>query len=148
MAATPVAVEQALTLKWPLHPGSIATGRAEVICLGPTDWLILAPSERDSRTLFTTVCVAFRESSFRATDLSSAMVQIRLEGNGVRSLLAQGCSIDLHRGSFPPGLSVRTRFAGMPLVVRCRELATFDLIVASSHREHLVGWLANALAHT
>lgn len=110
--------------------------------MGPTDWLVLteevtpSPAERLSE--------AFVGSSFRATDVSSAFVRMKVEGSDARALLSKACSMDVSATTFPVGRSVRARFVGMPVIVRCREPSTFELISARSYRDYLVAWLADA----
>jgi sarcosine oxidase subunit gamma len=80
---------------------------------------------------------AFAGTHFRATDLSSALVRLHLEGFEVRMVLAKGCSLDLHNDYFSPGKVARTRFAGMPVVIRCVAEFKFQLIVSTSYLEYL-----------
>ncbi len=143
-ASAPAAARQLLGVEWPMRTGSLATGRADVVCVGPTEWLVIAPDERDSSVLLKPLTDAFVDSPFRATDLSSALVRIRLEGESVRTLLSQGCGVDFHPERFPPGESARTRFAGMAVVVRCIGVSSFECIVARSYQEYLLAWLADA----
>ena len=144
-ASAPAAARQLLGLEWPMRTGTGVTGRrADVVCVGPTEWLVIAPDERDSTLLFKPLADAFTDSPFRATDLSSALVRIRLEGGSVRSLLSQGCGMDFHPEQFPAGQSARTRLAGMPVVLRCMEVAGFECIVSRSYQDYLLAWLADA----
>ena len=143
-ASTPAAAGQLLGVEWPVRMGTVATGRADVACVGPTEWLVIAPDERDSTLLLRPLTDAFADSPFRATDLSSALVRIRLEGESVRTVLSQGCGVDFHPERFPPGQSARTRFAGMAVVVRCIEVSSFECIVARSYQDYLLAWLADA----
>ncbi len=142
--SAPVAAEQALALQWPMRIGTVAVGRANVACVGPTDWLVIAPAERESAALLKALTEAFAGSSFRATDVSSALVRIHLEGDQVRTLLSQGCGIDFHPQRFPPGLATRTRFAGLAVVLWCTGTTSFECIVARSYEDYLLAWLADA----
>jgi sarcosine oxidase subunit gamma len=87
---------------------------------------------------------ASQGSSFRSTNVSQALVRIRLDRPEVRDLLAKGCALDLHPPLFPPGRSARTRFAGMPVIVRCTGTSTFDLLVSQSYADYLLSWLDDA----
>jgi hypothetical protein len=42
------------------------------------------------------------------------------------------------------GRSARTRFAGMPVIVRCTRPSTFQCIVTASYCDYLASWLADA----
>jgi sarcosine oxidase subunit gamma len=88
--------------------------------------------------------VAFRDSTFRATDVSQALTRIQIGGPEVRELLAKGCSLDLHPPLFPAGRAARTRFAAMPVIVRCTGTSAFELIVTRSYTDYLLSWLADA----
>jgi sarcosine oxidase subunit gamma len=142
-AGVPPKVEQALGLIWPQQTGAVATGGADVICTGSTDWLMMA-SDPDSVALLRVLGEAFEESAFRATDVSSSLVRIRISGSKARELLAKACALDLHPAAFLPGRCARTRFAGMPVIIRCTSNSTFECIVASSYRDYLTAWLTDA----
>jgi sarcosine oxidase subunit gamma len=115
----------------------------DVLCIGPTDWLAITAAA-DGTGLLRTLSDAFAGTSFRATDLSCALMRIRVEGAHVRAVLSKGCSLDLHPQLFFPGRSARTGFAGMPVLIRCTEVASFECIVARSYTRYLESWLADA----
>ena len=136
-------VEQVVGIPWPREAGTVANGRADIICSGPADWLVIS-RDPDATALLQQLEEALEESSFRATNVSSALACIEVESPEVRALLAKGCALDLHPSRFPPGRCARTRFAGMPVIVRCTLNSTFQCIVASSYRDYLVSWLTDA----
>ena len=137
------AIEELLDVSWPTLTGHVARGRADILCIGPTDWLVLAP-QTDGAALVRHLGVAFEGSTARATDVSQALVRIQITGTAVRDLLAKGCSLDLHAPLFPVGRALRTRFAGMPVIVHCTGTATFELLVTRSYADFLLSWLADA----
>ena len=141
-AVAPPAAEEVLGVAWPRKSGLVARGRADVICLGPTDWLVVAvdPNPILERWLHESL----EDSPFRATNVSQALTRIEIVGPEVRDLMAKGCSLDLHPPLFPPGRSARTRFASMPIIVRCAGTFKFELIVTQSYRDYLLAWLADA----
>jgi len=139
----PSKAAQWLGVAWPEKTCTLTNGRADVLCIGPTDWLVLAP-DPDVAWLLQALEVAFDVDSFRATDVTQALTRVEIEGAEVRALLAKGCSLDLHPYRYPPGHHARTRFGGMPVVVRCQRETAFECIVASSYRDYLVSWLADA----
>jgi len=142
-AFVPPAVEDILGVAWPKRTGLVARGRADVIYVGPTDWLVLW-ADADAGALLMHLDVALEGSTFRATNVSQALVRIQLDGTEMRDLLAKECSLDLHPPLFPPGRSARTRFAGMPVIVRCIGTSTFELIVTQSYTDYLLAWLEDA----
>lgn len=139
--APPPASLQALTGgTWPMRTGDCTQGRLDVICTGPGDWLALTGSESRGAVL-QAIERACQGTSFRATDVSEALSRIRIECPQVRQILAQGCSLDLHPDEFGVGRTVRTRFAGMPVILCCRQAACFECIVSASLAEYCRAWL-------
>lgn len=110
--------------------------------MGPTDWLVLADTA--APLSLERLSEAFEASAFRATDVSSALVRLQVEGANARALLAKACSVDLGLQAFPIGRSARTRFAAMPVIIRCLQPSTFELTLALSYRDYLVAWLEDA----
>jgi sarcosine oxidase subunit gamma len=142
-AAAPTLAESALGVEWPLAAGTIVSGRAEVICIGPTDWLLMAAGP-DASPLLKLLAEPLAETSFRAADVSSALTRVEVDGPEAWSMLAKGCSLDLHPAHFGPGRAARTRLAGMPVIIRCVSPTTFECIVAASYAEYLTSWLDDA----
>jgi len=143
-SAAPATIESALGVSWPRTTGTIARGRTDVLCIGPTDWLVLADNTDADAILRKWFDEALEGTSFRATNVSQALSRIEIKGPEVRDLLAKGCSLDLHPPIFPPGRVLRTRFAGMPVIIRCSGTSTFELIVARSYIDYLNLWLDDA----
>ena len=136
-------VETVLGAPWPKQPGTIASGRVDILCIGPSEWLVTA-TDSDARVLHRKLEGAFGGSAFRATNVSHALVRIEVQGLEVRALLVKGCALDLHPSHFPPGRCARTRFAALPTVLRCTGPTNFECIVTSSYRDYLLSWLADA----
>ena len=143
LAAAPSRLEQALGIAWPNETGACLSGRVEIICAGPTDWLVIAP-DPDGAELLQRLDEALVGSPFRATNVSQALSRFEIDGPEARVLLAKGCSLDLHPSHFPPCRCARTRFAGMPMIVRCIRQFTFECIVTSSYADYLRSWLTDA----
>jgi sarcosine oxidase subunit gamma len=142
-AATTEKVEIALGTRWPKETGTIASGRADILCIGPTDWLVTA-TDPDAKALHRQLEDAFDGSAFRATNVSQALARIEVQGPEVRALLLKGCALDLHPSRFLPGRCARTRFAALPAILRCEGPTNFECVVASSYRDYLLSWLADA----
>jgi sarcosine oxidase subunit gamma len=137
-------LRHALGLTWPTSVGSVtASSRAAVICVGPADWLVLSVTPDDTG-LLSKLAGAFVDTTFRYADMSSALTRIPVSGPHARALLSKGCSLDLNADNFVSGMSARTRFADMAVILRCLESSAFELILASSYREYLQAWLADA----
>lgn len=139
----PPPVEHALGITWPRAAGTVACGRAQVLCVGPDDWLVIS-SEVDVPDQWRALDEALAASSYRMTDLSAAMCRVRLVGPQLRDLLAKGCSLDLDLRVFRPGTATRTRLAGIAVVLHCVEPATFECIVTASLLAYFTAWFADA----
>lgn len=137
------ALEDVLGVAWSQKTGTVASGRADVICVGPTDWLVVA-ADPDVISWLQRFEAVFEGSTFRATNVSQALVRIQIQGPEVRDLLAKGCALDLHPSHFAPGRAARTRFAGMPVIVRCTGISTFECVVTLSYADYLLSWLEDA----
>lgn len=140
----PDAAERTLALRWPLTTGAEASGEAvEVLCLGPTEWLILAPSGA-ADALLSALDNDLARTCFRATDVSSALVRIAVDNANAPLQLSTGSSLDLDLSKFPVGQCARTRLAGMPVVIRRLGAAAFECIIARSLHTYFTAWLTDA----
>jgi sarcosine oxidase, subunit gamma len=137
-------MERALEATWPRNVGETACGRFEVLCIGPTDWLILGKAQAAS-TLHQLLEEALVDSSFRATDISQALIGVEVDGDHTRALLSKGCGLDLDASRFRPGHCARTRFAGIPVIIRCTRDFTFVCFVASSYKDYFSVWIDDAM---
>ena len=141
-ASVPSASDPVAGVRWPLEVGTVAAGLVDVLCIGPTEWLVIGRNA-DGAELCGRLGTALGGSALSATDVSQGLGRIELEGPAVREFLLKGCSLDLHPDRFPPGRCARTRFAGIPTVLRCQSPSTFEGIVAASHLGYLQVWIAH-----
>jgi sarcosine oxidase gamma subunit len=118
-----------LGLAWPEKACTLANGRADVLCIGPTDWLVVAP-DPDVTGLLQTLDVVFEGDSFRATDVTQALARVEIEGaECARSWLRDARSICI-----PPVIrpdTVRAR-----ALVACRSLFAVSGRLSSSASLH------------
>jgi heterotetrameric sarcosine oxidase gamma subunit len=146
-ATVPDEVNSLLQVRWPFEAGTVATGRVDVICINPADWLIVAGGEHSMRELLQSARNILQGSSFRLADVSCAIGVLRITGEGSRSMLANACSMDLGTASeLRPGQAPRTQVAGLPTIVRCKASNTFELFVASSYLDYMWAWLTDSEA--
>lgn len=145
-ASAPESVTRLLGLDWPHQAGEVARGNVDVICIGPTDWLVVSASDAGAEMLLEALQAAFQGSSFRATDFSSALARVRIDGGHGRALLAKACALDVYSESLAPGRAPRTLIAGLPVVIRCLESAVFECIAPLSYADYLLSWLTDANA--
>jgi sarcosine oxidase subunit gamma len=130
----------------PSHVGAVLSGQMHVLCVGPGEWLIIAPEEQGTslRQHMEPDLVNF---GLVLVDLSVALAALTVQGPVARELLSKGCGLDLHPRSFPAGRCARTRFAQVPAIIECFDASSrFELYVARSYFEHFHSWLADAAA--
>ena len=144
--AIPREAANALRIDWPLQAGEVASGRAEVICINPTDWLVVAGIELPEEELLQILAAAFHGTPFRATALSSSLARVRIEGNHARALLSKACALDTQSADLTPSRAPRTLVAGLPAIIRCLHGPKFECIVPLSYADYLVAWLNDAAA--
>jgi sarcosine oxidase subunit gamma len=142
-ARAPEMLNDVFGVAWPQKIGTVVSARVDIFCVGPADWLVLGPNP-DAASLLKQLEQAFVESPFCATNVSHALARIEIAGPEVRDFLAKGCSLDLHPPLFSPGRAARTRFAGMPVIVRCVRHSVFELIVTASYADYLMAWAHDA----
>jgi sarcosine oxidase, subunit gamma len=140
-ASAPSTIHQVLGTAWPHVVGAVTTGVVDVLCTGPTDWLIVGVNPNAS-ALCATLTKALFDTPLRATDISHAYTRLEFEGPDVCDFLLKGCSLDLHPTRFPIARCARTRFAGVPTVLRHQAPSTFEAIVSSSYQQYLLAWIA------
>jgi heterotetrameric sarcosine oxidase gamma subunit len=129
---------------WPLNTGTVARGEVEVLCLGPTEWLVSTPDPGEAPALVQRLSSMFADTSFRATDMSSALARFRIAGPNSRALLSKGTGLDLRPNAFRPNRCTRTRLAEIPVVIRCADEFVFECTVTVSCKDYLFQWLVDA----
>ncbi|MGW0465494.1 sarcosine oxidase subunit gamma [Streptomyces sp. NPDC003027] len=139
------AVEAALdtTLPGPLRAGT--AGEVEVLWMGPDEWLLVAPEDRQD-ALVGRLRAAIGEEFATVTDVSAQRTTLALSGHLVRTVLAHGCAIDLDPRVTPVGSCLTTLLAQAPvtLVVWREAAADVRLLVRSSFASYLATWLVDA----
>jgi len=99
--------------------GAAESGERAALCLGPDEWLLLAPAAE---------AVALQEALHNSlagfphalVDVSHRQVALIVEGAGAATVLNSGTPLDLSIVSFPAGMVVRTIFDKAEIVLwRC-----------------------------
>ncbi|HKU14187.1 MAG TPA: sarcosine oxidase subunit gamma family protein [Steroidobacteraceae bacterium] len=133
-----------LGIEWPLAVGKITEGDLRVLCIGPTDWIVIATTER-AHTISRGLQEVAAVEGLSVVEVSDALATLRLTGPDARDVLAQGTGVDLHPRAFPAGHCVRTRFAQIPAILHCRvDGATFECHANRSYQGHLMSWFTRA----
>ncbi len=91
----------ALGLALPLAPhGTARAGDRAALWLGPAEWLLLSPP--------VALAAALAELPHSLVDVSEGFDALILRGPAAARALSAGCPLDLHAGTFPPGMATRT----------------------------------------
>ena len=126
-------VRRALGVELPLGPNTThAHGDVRLVWVSPDDFFVLAPAAQASR-LEAALRDALQGQHFAVTDVSSGYHLLSLAGTAARSMLAQGCPLDLHPHSFGMGQSAGSHFfkASLWLWLQSAE-PRFELLVRRS----------------
>ncbi|HZP91317.1 MAG TPA: sarcosine oxidase subunit gamma family protein [Burkholderiales bacterium] len=140
------AVERVLGVALPMTPNTVAIGRDGVVYwLGPDEWLLVTPGEREG-PIASTLRDALGDVFSSVTEIGSGQTLIVLQGPMVRDLLAKECPFDLSAPSFALGTCAQTRLAKAAVLLRPLEDGAIELIVRRSFADYLWTWLADATA--
>ncbi len=130
----------------PLPPASntLTTEDHRVYWLGPDEWLIESGADRTVR-LVSELSEALAEYHAAVNDVSGGHVALCVSGIDARTVLAKGCTLDLHPRKFGPGQCARTGLAKTVVVLAAIDDApTYTVIVGRSFSDYLCRWLAHA----
>src|SRR6185312_4761521 len=84
---------------------------------------------------------------YSITDVSASRVILEISGKNARTVLAKGCSLDLHAQSFTPLKCAQTLLAKAQIILQCMDdRPTFRLYVRNSFAHYVVEWLLDAAA--
>jgi sarcosine oxidase subunit gamma len=123
-------------------PNTWTKGAQSVYWLGPDEWLVVAAA---ASGLYKRLAAALENCPSALNCLSGGLVQMRLSGSASTTVLAKGCTIDLHPASFRTGRCAQTLLAkASVLIALTDERPDFNLIVRRSFAEYIALWLENA----
>lgn len=126
---------------WPTRVG---TSGGDVLCLGPSDWIVIS-DRREGGALVRELEAAAAGADLCIADVTQSLCGVAVHEPPARDLLSKGCGLDLHRAVFTPGMCTRTRLAGIVSIVHCADDGrTFRCFVARSHLLYVVDWLTDA----
>jgi sarcosine oxidase subunit gamma len=120
----------------------MSSGHQTVLWHGPGQWRSLrAPAAAPRADHQARVC----GGDAAVVDLGHARTVLRLEGEGVRDVLARGTSIDLRPARLAPGACALTALGKIGALLHAIAPATIDVYVARSYAQALVEWLEHAI---
>lgn len=138
------ATAQTLDQPIPLTSNAFTSEDHRAFWLGPDEWLIESGADR-AEELRSELSEALAGHHAAVNDVSGAHVALRVSGIDARTVLAKGCTLDLHPREFGPGQCARTSLAKAVVVLAAIDDApTYTVIVGSSFSDYLCRWLAHA----
>ena len=128
----------------PLAANTFTAGEHRVYWLGPDEWLIVTSGE-GAAGLAGELAEAMAGFHAAINDVSGASVALRVSGIDARTVLAKGCTLDLHPRAFGPGRCARTGLAKATVLLGVLDdTSGYTIIVPKSFSDYLCRWLAHA----
>ena len=128
----------------PLTANTFTTGEHRVYWSGPDEWLIVTSGE-GAAGLASELAEALAGFHTAINDVSGANVELRVSGVDARTVLAKGCTLDLHPRAFGPGRCARTGVAKASVLLGVLDNASsYTIIIPRSFSDYLCRWLAHA----
>ena len=138
------AVTDVLGAALPTVPNTVVASRQAVAYwLGPDEWLLACPPEREA-ALARSLRDALGDVFSAVTEVGSGQTVIVLRGRANRDLLAKECPLDLGSPAFVPGTCAQTRLAKAAVLVRPLDGGDIELVVRRSFADYLWTWLVDA----
>lgn len=139
------AIASGLGIALPTRPNTVGhDGGLSAYWLGPDEWLLVSAS-RDADSIVAASRLGTLGLHAAVTDVSSGYTTIMLRGAEATSLLARGCSLDMHPSVFAAGQCAQTLIAKCPVLLAAegpgRDLR---IIVRRSFSDYLWTWLHDA----
>ena len=137
------AVELVLGCSLPTPCTFTRSEQADVLWLGPDEFLILAPTDtRDE--LQQRLRAAIGDEFASVIDVSAQRTTLRMCGPLTREVLAHGCAIDLDPRTSPAGTCVQTLLAQTGVTLLVHTPTSISLLVRPSFAPYLTAWLTDA----
>lgn len=120
-----------------------AAGERYVVWLAPDEYLLLCESGME-KALQDTLISTIKTGHFAITDVSDSLCAMSLSGPAVRSILAKGCSLDLHPLKFVAGACAQSLLSHAAVTLMALSSDTFYLICRTSFAPYVHDWLVDA----
>ena len=137
------AVEDVLGQSLPVAPNTLSDGAHRAFWLGPNEWLIVTAADQTS-ALAERLHEATSRFHVAVNDVSGGQIAMRLSGPAARSILAKGCTLDLHPSVFAVGACAQSGLAKASVLLALLDDETFMIVVRRSFSDYLCRWLAHA----
>lgn len=104
-----------------------------IVWAGPDEWFVIAAAGR-AGAIEQALRTSLADLHHAVTDVSSGYKVLRLSGQPVREVLAQGCPLDLHPRAFAVGRSAGSHFFKASVLLWQTDAAPqFELLVRRSY---------------
>ncbi|WP_238367254.1 sarcosine oxidase subunit gamma [Mesobacterium pallidum] len=134
----------ALGLTLPTRIGQVVpAGERQVICLGPDEWMIHAPSD-DTAAIASACADAYATLPHSLVDVSAREVTLTIKGAHAAELLTIGCARDID--GIPVGEGRRTFFDGQTVILWRDGDTAFRMDVWNSFSGHVFDLLKTGCA--
>ena len=137
------AAERILGQPMPRAANTFTAGENEVYWLGPDEWLVATGSKRVS-ALGSELAEALGGFHAAVNDVSGGHVELLVRGADARTVLAKGCTLDLHPREFVPGQCAQTGLGRAAVLLAAGDPSTCTIVVRRSFSGYLRRWLAYA----
>jgi len=135
------ALESQLGQSLPTTPNTLSEGEHRIYWLGPDEWLILTDLSQ-AVLLVEKLRKSVTGKHVALNDVSGGQIVLRLDGTGVRDLLAKGCTLDLHPRVFTAGMCAQSGLAKANVLIGLAgQSESFDIVVRRSFSDYLLRWL-------
>ena len=120
-----------------------SAGQRHVVWLGPDEFLIICEEGKDEK-LASTLENTLNTQQCAVTNITDALAAFHLKGAAVRQVLAKGCAIDLHPGSFKSGDAAQTLLSHAAVTMLAVADNELIVICRTSFAPYLHDWLLDA----
>ena len=120
-----------------------SAGERHVVWLGPDEFLIICEADKEAE-LAGTLESALQTQHCAVTNITDALAAFHLKGTSVRQVLAKGCAIDLHPGSFTSGDAAQTLLSHAAVTMLAVADNELIVICRTSFAPYLHDWLLDA----
>ena len=144
-AEFPAAVKGVLGFELPLEANTVSgKGKVNALWLGPDEWLVTTPPEKD-QALLDKLRDGLAGVPSAVTDVGDGRFTITLAGPRARDLLAKGCGLDLHASVFGPDRCAQSLLARVPaLIHQTDDAPSYEITVNRNIAVYLWEWLVDA----
>ena len=120
-----------------------SAGERHVIWLGPDEFLIICEAGKDAE-LASALENALETQHCAVTNITDALAAFHLKGTAIRQVLAKGCAIDLHPGSFTSGDAAQTLLSHATVTMLAVAENELIVICRTSFAPYVHDWLLDA----